>query len=67
VRQDWRSRGVFKALYQHVEQSARSRSDVCGLRLYVERDNLRAQKTYQHLDLRPTNYDIYEVDFRITR
>jgi GNAT superfamily N-acetyltransferase len=67
VRKDWRSRGVFKALYQHVEQSARSRSDVCGLRLYVERDNLRAQKTYQHLGLRPTNYDIYEVDFRITR
>ena len=67
VRQDWRARGVFKALYRHVERLARSRSDVCGLRLYVERDNQRAQRTYQHLGLHPTSYDIYEVDFRIAR
>ena len=67
VRSDWRSRGVFKALYRHVEQMARSRNDVCGLRLYVERDNQRAQQTYQKLGMRPTPYDIYEVDFRIAR
>ena len=67
VRQDWRSRGVFKALYQHVHQLAKSRSDVCGLRLYVERDNQRARQTYERLGLRPTSYAVYEVDFRITR
>ena len=67
VRSDWRSRGVFKALYQHVEQLARSQSGVCGLRLYVERDNERAQQTYQKLGMREAPYDIYEVDFRIAR
>jgi GNAT superfamily N-acetyltransferase len=67
VRHDWRSRGVFKALYQHVHELAKARTDVCGLRLYVERDNQRAQQTYQRLGLRSTQYDIYEVDFRITR
>ena len=67
VRQDWRSRGVFKALYQHVHQLAKSRSDVCGLRLYVERDNKRARQTYERLGLRQTNYELYEVDFRIAR
>ena len=67
VRQDWRARGVFKALYQHVEQLARSQNGVCGLRLYVEGDNQRAQETYRKLGMRPTPYDIYEVDFRIAR
>ena len=67
VRQDWRARGVFKALYDHVYQLAKARSDVCGLRLYVEGDNQRAQRTYQRLGLRPTNYHLYEVDFRIAR
>ena len=67
VRQDWRARGVFKALYEHVHQLARNQPDVCGLRLYVEHDNQRAQRTYQRLGLRPTSYHLYEVDFRIAR
>ena len=67
VRADWRLRGVFKALYQHVQQQAKSRNDVCGLRLYVERDNQRARQLYQRLGLRPTTYELYEVDFRIAR
>jgi GNAT superfamily N-acetyltransferase len=67
VRADWRSRGVFKALYKHVQQQAKSRSDVCGLRLYVERDNQRARQLYQRLGLRPTTYELYEVDFRVSR
>ena len=67
VRQDWRARGVFKSLYEHVHQLAKARSDVCGLRLYVERDNQRAQRTYQRLGLQSTSYDLYEVDFRIAR
>jgi len=67
VRQDWRARGVFRALYEQVEREARSREDVCGLRLYVERENQPAQATYRRLGLRPTNYDFYEVDFRLAR
>lgn len=67
VRADWRLRGVFKALFKHVHQQAKSRNDVCGLRLYVERDNQRARQLYQRLGLRPTSYELYEVDFRIAR
>ena len=67
VRADWRLRGVFKALYKRVQQQAKSRNDVCGLRLYVERNNQRARQLYQRLGLRPTSYELYEVDFRIAR
>jgi GNAT superfamily N-acetyltransferase len=41
-----RGRGVFKALYSHVESLARESAGVCGLRLYVEAHNQRAHAAY---------------------
>jgi GNAT superfamily N-acetyltransferase len=63
VRPDHRSRGVFKALYRHVEQIARGRKDVCGLRLYVERDNAAAREVYRRLGMGDTGYLVFEVDW----
>jgi GNAT superfamily N-acetyltransferase len=59
----FRRRGVFRALYQHVARQARQAPDVCGLRLYVEQDNRRAQAAYERLGMHPAPYRIYEVDF----
>lgn len=64
VHPDWRRQGVFSALYRHVESLARSARDVCGLRLYVERDNERAQRTYRSLGMEQRGYEVMEVDFR---
>ena len=58
-----RRRGVFRALHRHVEQEARRAGDVCGLRLYVDRDNAKAQQVYRSLGLRPTDYLLYEADW----
>jgi len=63
VHPDWRKRGVFRALYEYVMQQAESRSDVCGIRLYVEQDNANAMAVYDKLGLRPTPYRVIEVDF----
>ena len=59
----WRSQGVFRSLYQYVVQQARSRSDVCGVRLYVEQGNATAQAVYDKLGLECTPYRVFEVDF----
>ncbi len=59
-----RQGGVFRALFSHVEKLARSRRDVCGLRLYVEKDNHRAHTTYERLGMKHTHYEIYETSFR---
>ncbi len=59
----WRGRGYFRALYEEVERRARSADGVCGLRLYVERDNLRAQGVYAKLGMEQTPYLIYETEF----
>ena len=47
VAPEFRQRGVFRALYAHVRRLAKSRRDVCGLRLYVDEDNARAQRAYE--------------------
>jgi GNAT superfamily N-acetyltransferase len=54
--------GVFRALYRHIEGLAESDPAVCGLRLYVERDNERAQQTYRRCGMRDAGYVVMEVD-----
>lgn len=57
-----RRRGVYRALHERVLEMARARADVCGLRLYVEKDNRSAKATYESLKMRPTRYDLYELE-----
>lgn len=58
-----RRSGVYRGLYAHVLAEARRRGDVCGVRLYVDKDNRAAQATYASLGMSAAHYDIYEVDF----
>jgi len=59
-----RGRGVYASLHRHVRDRARAMHDVVGLRLYVERENTRAQATYRRLGMRETSYLLYEETFR---
>jgi GNAT superfamily N-acetyltransferase len=59
----WRRRGVFRRMHQAVMQEARERRDVCGVRLYVDKDNPIAHATYERLGLLRSAYQIYEADF----
>ncbi len=63
VRKENRGKGVFQALFNHVKKMAHGRKDVCGLRLYVEKHNERARKTYKRLGMKETDYLLYEIDF----
>lgn len=56
-----RRQGVFRALYQHVWELARATPGVCGLRLYVERHNEGAQRTYESLGMVDAGYRMYEA------
>jgi ribosomal protein S18 acetylase RimI-like enzyme len=57
---EWRGRRVFRALWDHVESSAREVGDVASLRLYVERDNASARAVYEKLGMEQTGYLVYE-------
>ncbi|MBI2684874.1 MAG: GNAT family N-acetyltransferase [Acidobacteria bacterium] len=62
-----RGLGVFKALYSAVQERARNAGGVCGLRLYVEAHNERAQATYRRCGMSETVYRMFEVDGVLTR
>lgn len=60
VHPEFRRKGVFSALYRHLESVALAEPEVCGLRLYVEHNNKRAQKTYETLGMVKPNYLVME-------
>src|SRR5205814_846071 len=59
VHADFRRKGVFSALYQHVQKVAHAAGAV-GLRLYMEEENAAAQATYQRMGMRLTHYRVLE-------
>ena len=60
---DYRGSGVFKALYRHVAIEAK-KSNACGLRLYVDQSNVRAQDTYRSLGMSASHYQFFETEFQ---
>lgn len=60
VRPEFRRQGVYKNLYRHVQELASKDPAVCGFRLYVERENDRAQATYSALGMKRTRYLVFE-------
>jgi GNAT superfamily N-acetyltransferase len=60
VREEFRGRGIFSALFRHVQALARKQKEVCGLRLYMEQDNHRARRAYEKLGLKQTHYQVFE-------
>ena len=63
VKPEYRRQGIFRQLYDSVRREARQTRKVCGIRLYVERTNHRAQQTYVNLGMAHSHYDMYEVEF----
>ena len=64
VEPDARGHGVFSALFRHIEERAREREDVCGIRLYVESDNAHAQRVYAAMGLEMTSYQVMELPLK---
>ena len=58
-----RRAGVFRTLFRHLEALAKGDRSVCGIRLYVERENVRAQATYRRCGLEDGGYRVMEVDY----
>ncbi len=59
VHADFRRQGVYRSLYQHIQQMAREHN-VCGFRLYVEKENTVAQRTYEKLGMNEAVYLMYQ-------
>ncbi len=56
---DFRGRSIYRLLYEFVKSEA-NKEKVCGIRLYVEQDNINAQKVYEKLGMDKSHYLMYE-------
>ncbi len=63
----YRNKGVFRFLFDHSMKLAKRQSNICGVRLYVDQHNVPAKKVYKNLGMVKTDYEIFEIDFILTR
>jgi ribosomal protein S18 acetylase RimI-like enzyme len=49
-------------MYAFVKRLAEERGGVCGFRLYVEKENVHAQKVYEQLGMHESHYLAYEEE-----
>ena len=62
VPRGFRRTGVYRALHEAVAARARQ-AGACGLRLYVEQENAKAQEVYRRMGMDRTNYQLFEMEF----
>ena len=55
-----RRRGIFRMMYENLKTTVEQSADLRGLRLYVERKNERAQKTYNAMGMDGNHYKMFE-------
>ena len=60
VKPEFRKMGVFAQMYRHIKKQVEASVDVRGLRLYVDKRNIAAQKAYTRLGMDGSHYDTYE-------
>ncbi len=60
IRPQNRRQGIYGKLYQAVKDIAHEQGGAASFRLYVEKENTQAQKTYQALGMHESYYLMYE-------
>ena len=63
VKPEFRRVGVYSRLYERVREMALAAGDVKGIRLYVAKENVPAQRVYERLGMGDSGYLLYEVEF----
>ena len=60
---EWRRKGVYTAMHRFVYEGARSRDEVCGIRLYASAENQGARQTYRSLGMTGHVCEFFQDDF----
>jgi len=57
---EYRKQGIFRRLYSHIKEMVDTDPQYCGIRLYVEKENHRAQRVYEAMGMNKDHYQLYE-------
>lgn len=60
VLNEYRRKGVYRNMYSHIKQQVTENPNLNGIRLYADKSNLIAHKTYQELGMSPDHYITFE-------
>jgi ribosomal protein S18 acetylase RimI-like enzyme len=60
VKEKFRRRGVFRALYSHIRALVESNPQLKGIRLYVDKTNIPAQAVYEAIGMDGHHYRLFE-------
>jgi RimJ/RimL family protein N-acetyltransferase len=57
---EYRNQGVFGEMFKYIKQWVESDESIGGMRLYVDKTNLGAQKVYERIGMNADHYQMYE-------
>ncbi len=61
IMKNQRGKGIFKKMYNHIKEKViHPDTDLRGIRLYVDKTNISAQKVYAKLGMHNHHYEMYE-------
>lgn len=55
-----RGKGIYKKMYEHIQQIVKKSPDLRGIRLYVDKTNESAQRVYEKLGMNGEHYQVFE-------
>nr|WP_246202779.1 GNAT family N-acetyltransferase [Fulvivirga lutimaris] len=60
VIKEHRGKGIFKAMYEYIKAMVEEDETLKGIRLYVEKENTKAQAVYERIGMTAEHYKLYE-------
>lgn len=57
---EFRRKGVYRNMYAHIKEKVMKADNLNGIRLYADKSNLPAQKTYEKLGMNQDHYVTFE-------
>ncbi len=57
---EYRGKSVFKQMYLHIKDIVENVPGLSGIRLYVDKNNNRAQKVYNKIGMDGSHYQLFE-------
>jgi len=60
VKEEYRKKGIFRAMYNNVIKTIQNDAHILGLRLYVDKTNDHAMNIYKAMGMNGEHYTVYE-------
>ncbi|MDP6532997.1 MAG: GNAT family N-acetyltransferase [Candidatus Marinimicrobia bacterium] len=60
---EYRTKGVYRNMHEYVAQMAKRDGNVCGMRLYVDKNNSAAKEVYKKMGMEDSHYVLFEEDW----